>query len=50
VDDAAARIAELGGQVVNGPMNVPDGGRVLQGMDPQGGVFALHSAPTSIDG
>jgi predicted enzyme related to lactoylglutathione lyase len=42
VDDDAARIAELGGQVVMGPMDVP-GGRILVAMDPQGGAFALFA-------
>lgn len=45
VDAAATRIPELGGQVLNGPMEVPGGGRILQGMDPQGGMFAFHTAP-----
>ncbi len=43
VDVAAGTVKELGGQVVNGPMEVPGGDRILQGMDPQGGMFALHS-------
>lgn len=47
VDAAAPKIAELGGQVLNGPMEVPGGGRVLQGIDPQGAMFSLHSAPGS---
>jgi len=46
VEDVAAllpRVSELGGQVLNGPMDVPDGGVVAQCMDPQGAVFALYS-------
>jgi hypothetical protein len=31
-----------GGQVLNGPADVPGGDRVVQCMDPQGAVFALH--------
>ena len=31
-----------GGQVVNGPMEVPGGDRVAQCLDPQGAMFALH--------
>jgi predicted enzyme related to lactoylglutathione lyase len=42
VDDGATRIAELGGRVIVGPMDVP-GGRILVAMDPQGGVFGLFS-------
>ena len=32
-------------QVMNGPMDVPGGGRIAQLMDPQGAAFALHQAP-----
>jgi uncharacterized protein len=42
VDDDAGRIAELGGRVIVGPMEVP-GGRILVAMDPQGAVFGLFS-------
>jgi predicted enzyme related to lactoylglutathione lyase len=40
-DAAAARVEEAGGGVVQGPMNVPDGSRVVQATDPQGADFAL---------
>lgn len=43
IDAAAEAIAEHGGNVINGPMEVPGGGRVLQAMDPQGAMFALYS-------
>jgi predicted enzyme related to lactoylglutathione lyase len=43
VDDAAERIKTLGGQVLNGPMDVPGGDRIAQCMDPQGAAFAVHS-------
>jgi predicted enzyme related to lactoylglutathione lyase len=43
-DAAAAMVESLGGQVLNGPMEVPGGGRIAQCMDPQGGMFAVHSA------
>lgn len=33
-----------GGQVLNGPEEVPGGDRVAQCMDPQGAAFALHSS------
>jgi predicted enzyme related to lactoylglutathione lyase len=33
---------ELGGQVMNGPMEVPGGDQIVQIQDPQGAVFALH--------
>ena len=38
------RVKQLGGQVLNGPMEVPGGDRIAQCMDPQGAVFALHSS------
>jgi predicted enzyme related to lactoylglutathione lyase len=46
VDDAdqtAERIKELGGQILNGPMEVPGGDRVAQAVDPQGAMFGIHS-------
>jgi len=42
VDADAGRIAELGGQVMVEPMDVP-GGRILVAMDPQGAVVGLFS-------
>ncbi len=42
IDAAAKRIASLGGTVVNGPMEVPGGDRILQARDPQGAMFALY--------
>lgn len=46
VDDVNAsveQIKKLGGQILNGPMEVPGGDLVAQCMDPQGAVFAVHS-------
>ncbi|MEN8376005.1 MAG: VOC family protein [Gemmatimonadota bacterium] len=42
LDATAAAVGENGGQVVNGPMEVPGGGRIAQCTDPQGAVFALY--------
>jgi uncharacterized protein len=42
VDEAAGRIAELGGQVMVPPTEVP-GGKILVAQDPQGAVFGLLS-------
>jgi uncharacterized protein len=42
VDAAAERIKANGGTILNGPMEVPDGDRVLNAMDPQGAAFGLH--------
>ena len=46
VDNVDARVevvTRMGGQVLNGPMDVPGGDRVAQCMDPQGVAFAIHS-------
>ena len=41
---AAAAIAQAGGgKIVNGPMEVPGGDWIAQGMDPLGAMFAVHS-------
>jgi predicted enzyme related to lactoylglutathione lyase len=42
VKAAAKRIGTGGGQVVNGPMEVPGGDWIVMAVDPQGAVFALH--------
>ena len=44
-DEAAEKCRTNGGQVLNGPMDVPGGGRIVQGMDPQGAVFAVYAPP-----
>lgn len=43
-DRAAERVRGTSGKVLNGPMNVPGGDRIAQCMDPQGAMFAVHSA------
>jgi predicted enzyme related to lactoylglutathione lyase len=42
VDEAAARVKASGGQVFNGPMEVPGGDRIANCIDPQGAAFSLH--------
>jgi predicted enzyme related to lactoylglutathione lyase len=42
-DEAGNKVGELGGKVLNGPMDVPGGDRIAQCTDPQGAVFAVHS-------
>lgn len=44
--DAAERIPALGGSIVNGPMQVPGGGTIVQAIDPTGATFALFQSPT----
>lgn len=41
---AAARATERGGQVLNGPQEVPGGAWVVQARDPQGAAFAMVSS------
>lgn len=43
LDAALAKTRELGGVVINGPMQVPGGSRVAQCEDPQGAAFALST-------
>ncbi len=42
VDKAAEQVKALGGKILNGPMDVPGGDRIVQCADPQGAAFALH--------
>jgi uncharacterized protein len=44
---AIETVKQLGGQLLNGPMEVPGGDLVAQTMDPQGAMFALHQANAS---
>jgi len=41
IDAASARVTGAGGQVLNGPQEVPGGAWILQCLDPQGAMFAL---------
>lgn len=43
----AGLVPKLGGQVINGPMDVPGGDQIVQITDPQGGMFAVHSKGTA---
>jgi predicted enzyme related to lactoylglutathione lyase len=46
VDDleaAAGRITATGGQILNGPTEVPGGDVILNARDPQGAAFSLHA-------
>jgi uncharacterized protein len=42
VEAAAARMTAHGGQLFNGPMEVPGGDRVAFGADAEGALFAVH--------
>ena len=40
---AAATATANGGKIINGPMEVPGGDWIAQGIDPQGAMFSVHS-------
>jgi predicted enzyme related to lactoylglutathione lyase len=42
---AAASIKANGGKVLNGPMEVPGGDRIVNCLDPQGAAFSVTQAP-----
>jgi len=42
VDASAEVVKANGGRILNGPMDVPGGGRIVNCMDPQGAAFSLH--------
>ena len=42
INAAVERVKANGGQILNGPMEVPGGDWIVQAMDPQGAAFALH--------
>lgn len=41
IDAAGKRITERGGQIVNGPMEVPGGSWIINALDPQRAMFAV---------
>jgi uncharacterized protein len=41
INAAVERVKAGGGQILNGPMEVPGGSMIVQGLDPQGAMFAL---------
>jgi predicted enzyme related to lactoylglutathione lyase len=43
VNTSVEKVKELGGQILNGPMEVPGGDLIAQCVDPQGALFAIHS-------
>jgi predicted enzyme related to lactoylglutathione lyase len=45
LDAALERAQKRGAKVMNGPMEVPGGARIVQLMDPQGAAFSLHELP-----
>jgi len=47
IQAAEARVKAGGGQVINGPMQVPGGSWIVQCLDPQGAMFALVAPPAA---
>jgi len=43
INAAIERVKANGGQILNGPMEVPGGDWILNAMDPQGAAFSLHA-------
>ena len=43
ITSAVERIKANGGQILNGPMEVPGGDWIVNAMDPQGAAFSLHA-------
>ena len=43
IGGAIKRVKAGGGKVLNGPMQVPGGGWIINGQDPQGAMFSLVS-------
>ena len=44
IDAAQAAVQANGGQLINGPMQVPGDDWIIQGIDPQGAMFSLVGA------
>lgn len=47
IDAAHSFVTGHGGQVLNGPMEIPGGDYILQGIDPQGAFFSIIGAKES---
>jgi len=43
IDQAVERIKANGGTIMNGPMEVPGGDKIVNALDPQGAGFSLHA-------
>ena len=43
INAASERVKANGGQILNGPMEVPGGDWIFNAMDPQGAAFSLHA-------
>jgi predicted enzyme related to lactoylglutathione lyase len=43
IEAASERVKANGGQIINGPMEVPGGDWIVNATDPQGAMFSLHA-------
>ena len=43
VNQTVKKVKSAGGQIINGPMEVPGGDWIVQAVDPQGAMFAVHA-------
>jgi predicted enzyme related to lactoylglutathione lyase len=43
INPAVERVTANGGRIINGPMEVPGGDWIVNGIDPQGAAFSLHA-------
>ena len=50
VKGATAKAKSLGATIMHGPAEVPGGGWITMGADPQGVMFAVHSTPAAAAG
>lgn len=48
VNQIAKKVKSAGGQVINGPMEVPGGDWIVMAVDPQGAMFAAHASAASM--
>jgi predicted enzyme related to lactoylglutathione lyase len=47
INAATERVKAAGGNILNGPMEVPGGDMIVNCMDPQGAAFSLHAKKQS---
>lgn len=48
VNQTAKKVKSAGGQIVNGPMEVPGGDWIIAAVDPQGAMFAAHASAANM--
>ncbi|HEY0943314.1 MAG TPA: VOC family protein [Steroidobacter sp.] len=48
VNQTAQKVKSAGGQIINGPMEVPGGDWIVAALDPQGAMFAAHASAANM--